>query len=1448
MRFSRQPAIRSKVAALPPPREGYIELGRRFALLSKTGDRDNAADESYLVQVWSGHGRFDWEKLLKMPLVVVLGEQGSGKSWEIEYQAAKLVAAGQFAFFLRLEEMIAQPMSAALGATATAIFNDWKTGAEPATFFLDSVDESKLNGAEDFYSALKHFREALPQDFSVRARIVLSSRVSEWHPETDGARVREYFGIKGRVQKTESDDDDDQRSSTKAGEDGLLVVQINPLDREQVAALARAKNYPRVDEFLTALDQSHAWEFARRPIDVMALADFWQQHGRIGTLTELIEFDLVRNLRERRPRTGDPLADGDARLGAEALAAGVVFCGEPSIKVSDANLGGAGLDGQLCLPATFTRDQFDSLLARPVFDGASFGRVRFHHRRVREYLAASWVNKRMAAGCSLDELDGLFFDRIGGRRILRSSRGAVAAWLCAGGEAWNAAMRRWMLEASPSINLRYGDPHGLPLDYKQALLDTLVAAAGTRGHLWLETDQDALSRLADPALVPKIDAIIRNRALAGDLRVAMLQIVRHGRLAACLPVVLEVVASANEPDDLKTYAVAALRELNDPDSLIRLAVIARTLPRVATALTDLLVDALFPDRLSIDEFVGLLRKTRDRKGRPPKLDWQIKSHLEERLRPEHAGSLLEQLLALLRTEPHFPAERGEPAVSQEFAWLRPLLTVALVALLKKPALTLAETANAGAALALIGSLRERHEIRDEEKPSLQKLTLAHPLVRRDFFWAGIARRRPIGLHAIDHPLDIFSRYDQLLEPSRNDVVWLVEDIRSLTDEADRDVALRHAMQWCSDLGRPWRLRIQIRRAVGSNRQLLDTLRELDRRARVRPIKRYYYLLERAYHHRRRQGERGYAWVMGHVRRWRSRYFLWKNLKRIAQGEFLGAVNRLVDQAGRDNSSRLTVGRWSALENKWGAPVVSATRAACKGYWRTYSPELPHECADASSIPNALVLGLTGLQAAWADGELDFATLSDSDVKIATRYAIREMNGFPPWLHPLAEIRPGPVGEIFAECIAAEWNQPETRQRPHDGLQRLAWSGAPLLPAVRALVLTRLQTGDPTGQALGLVISHLLNSETPPLAELEQLARSRLAQTATSPGALAFWFALWLQINPAAALDSWQAHVAVRPDANTVMVLAGAALQDRDFGHRPRVADPQHLTVVALRRLLPVVYTHIRQANDIDRTEGGGYSPGARDYAQEFRGGLLRTLTDSQDPTAADTLMALSALPVFGNYRDRLLHLRDENLKQQADRERWRAADVREFTAAHETDPQTDRDLYRVVLKRLGDVKRDVEESDLGWRYELAAGVPEWRLRTWLASKLLERSRQRYTVPQESVIDQNQRPDIRIEHPRAGVASLELKWAQDWSFNELMVALEAQLLGQYLRAHSSRHGVLVLGMHQGGNRHWLPGDGRRLDFPALIVALKTKAVDLESRHPEAKRLEVVGIDFREVSQR
>ena len=85
---------------------------------------------------------------------------------------------------------------------------------------------------------------------------------------------------------------------------------------------------------------------------------------------------------------------------------------------------------------------------------------------------------------------------------------------------------------------------------------------------------------------------------------------------------------------------------------------------------------------------------------------------------------------------------------------------------------------------------------------------------------------------------------------------------------------------------------------------------------------------------------------------------------------------------------------------------------------------------------------------------------------------------------------------------------------------------------------------------------------------------------------------------------------------------------------------------------------------------------------------------------------------------------------EADYRAWDPADIRMFARDHETDPRTDAELFRIILNRLTDIKNDVEKSDNSLREEVPRKCEEFVLRRWLARKQNERSRQRYTVPQE----------------------------------------------------------------------------------------------------------------------
>jgi len=49
-----------------------------------------------------------------------------------------------------------------------------------------------------------------------------------------------------------------------------------------------------------------------------------------------------------------------------------------------------------------------SLLSRPVFDEAIYGTLRFHHRSVREFLAAEWLAHLLSRSSSRRAIEGLF--------------------------------------------------------------------------------------------------------------------------------------------------------------------------------------------------------------------------------------------------------------------------------------------------------------------------------------------------------------------------------------------------------------------------------------------------------------------------------------------------------------------------------------------------------------------------------------------------------------------------------------------------------------------------------------------------------------------------------------------------------------------------------------------------------------------------------------------------------------------------------------------------------------------------------------------------------------------------------------------------------------------------------------------------------------------------------
>ena len=293
-----------------PVTSTFVDLDRRFKKLDPKGNPEDAALDSYsqaLIANYSTKMGLTWDDLLQNHLVVVLGEPGSGKSREFEEKSKSLKKEGKFSFFIRLDRLINETVESVLDTEQSKELNVWRGSSEEGIFFLDSVDESKFLRLPDFYTALDRFRNGISSGPLNQARILLSSRISEWMPESDGRQLRTRFPTLAKKRKTTKNNFGRIEAETEEP-DSILVVQLLRLDHSRVERFVSEINVPNASDFLDALDSNYAWEFAGRPIDVNDLANFWINNNRLGCLKEIIEFSIKSKLSETQERRqGDPL-------------------------------------------------------------------------------------------------------------------------------------------------------------------------------------------------------------------------------------------------------------------------------------------------------------------------------------------------------------------------------------------------------------------------------------------------------------------------------------------------------------------------------------------------------------------------------------------------------------------------------------------------------------------------------------------------------------------------------------------------------------------------------------------------------------------------------------------------------------------------------------------------------------------------------------------------------------------------------------------------------------------------------------------------------------------------------------------------------------------------------------------------------------------------------------
>lgn len=1429
--------------------EDYCDLNRRFVPLATKDGSDELSPESYesnfLYRNWRAK---KWKQLYENTQhTIILGEQGSGRSYEFKAQCNQLTIQGKTAFYIELHRLVTNSIEEIVeGSTVQTAYNDWLKSNETAYFFLDAVDEAKLDKSLNFQSALESFRRSLGTNLA-NAVVFISSRISSWIPSVDDRLVEVALRTQ-QEQTKESEDNESRRPIPKLG-----VYVIAPLDREAVQTFANSSNVSNSDAFIAALDHSHAWEFARRPLDVTFLLRYWNTHGEIGNLRELLEETIHELLKERSDKPDHAkafaLSIETARIGAESMAAASVLCRTLDFSVVDRTdtKPRRALSPMECLPQTWDQSMCHALIDRPIFDSAIYGTVRFHHRRLAEYLAACWLRRRMENHCPAPALRDLLFNTYGSRKILRPSLASVAVWLtCLGEDNWSVDLRKWILDAAPESFLQFGDPSKLNTNFKKSILDAFAERYKDRKYLRFHTDRFALSRLADNELGESLSRKLLDNSIGDGPRLELLKVAVESRCQACIPAALEIARTDSAEHILQSEAIKLIEKIGDAATKSSLKEYALEKPEFTKEHLGILFRALFPDAMSVSELMQMIRFTPSA-GRLSTQRYFLAEGFEK-VSPKWCPFEVVEMLCELN-QPNLNSASPHD-VQYPYSWTRALIRPALEQALQYKTISNEYTqliAQACWLVAVRTKASDYYDRDDEETRSLDLLTREHPKVRTAAFWFAVEREVAqsaqekatfVGRWAFNHKLEF--------ETVQSDFDWLLEEIGKMGSAFNNEVAVWMAYEAWESSGKKLNL---ARRLIQTLKEKQMLSRELRRRIILRMVPlppQWYWTLKRKGAFSPWYWKRKCQSIPSWFTRTRDRWNLHTKIGKIRSGEYCGWLVNLCRTC--DEPSKWAVSDWSKLNQEYGHRITNATQEGCIAVWKQYTPEFGSR---GDGVPNGIIAGLSGLQLLYQTGKLEIASMSSEDAIRAAKYAINELNGHGEWIGDIADIHKEEVKEVLLECILVEWNAPESNDFWPRHLEVLASPEVPYTKLILEDVLELFLRDTPANQKIISTAFRLLRTHGRYEPKVfGDRAAEMLASTKKENPQYMFWLAMCIQTNAEFALNHLEQRAEEEgedaeknPESNFMVELCVLFSGRRETF--PLIDDPDFQSPQFFERFFRLVYRFVNPTQDPLRTPGESFRPNSRDDAQSFRSGLLSNFSELSAPKVDEVLEALKNSPEYEVYRDWLLHLLDQRAEKMADGLPHKPSDVREFEETNEVQPNSSRDLFRLAIRRLIAIKHDVEDADQSIRTDLREDDKEVHFRRFIARELNRRRNGLYTCPQESVIRDEERLDIRVENPRVqGHIVIEAKVADiNRSLSLLLEDLEGQLSERYLKDQNASFGVYLIGHLK--NKKWKnPDTGLLLCFEEVIQILSDRADQIAQESSSIEGLEVLGIDFRQ----
>ena len=1008
----------------------FVDLDRQFRDLTK-----EELEDPQLVINWEYSERspyIAWAELLSHDRVILLAEAGSGKTSEMRHQVNRLVEEDRFAFLLALESLDSESVADLLSPEEKRSFEKWKSNNDAtAWFFLDAVDELKLYGGK-LDRALRRLSNDIDGQMH-RARVIISSRPSDWRSGVDLNFVRNRLPIRVMSRDSSPQLPDDvfvqalrnfqaggesniPRKEQSSGIDEIKSVALVPMNMTKIRRFAAQSGVKNSGEFIREISRENAWIFAGRPLDLNDLIATWRESGQLGTRAEQHETNVRVKLKDDpdRPDYG-VLADTQAREGLERVALALTLTRTGMIRSPEQSLGDLSgdrvLDAAEVLP-DWTEAQRKALLRRAPFDPATYGRVRFHHGSVQEFLAARRLRELRNKGMSVAALHRLIFSESYGVRVVIPSMRAIAAWLA----LWDDDVRAGLIEREPEILLSLGDPGSLPPRSRARLIRAFVSEYGDGGWRGLNVPINEVRRLSHPDLGPVIRECWGEGPRNKDVRALLIEMIWQGRVENCTDLVVPVARNAVVGSYERIVAVRALKACGRNSDLRTLAdeMLAHPKSWPKRIVRGVAAD-LFPGIITVDELVMLMERMPESTRTVGGFEWTSKK-IVEAIDPESETSrdLRDKMAELIwggrdRSGSHYH-------LRSQFGHLVPALAILCDKQLAAGwngntsdlvrASVIASRFGGGGSYEQVRRLRARFCL--NEAP------------RADAFWTELSFMDEVEPTA-EHWLRCHRACQGGLinQFSDNDREWLENALEDERRPERRPVALCVLVDlWRQGEGETSELD-NIHKILKGDTSLGQVLES--QTAPPKPDEKLEARKKRR-QERRREWDTDEAERLANWTNWRDE--LLENPADAFSSENLNeTISNLHFWLRAYKYERNSFDIWDkeALTLVFGADIADRTEKALQTRWRATKPVLwsarsPE--ARGETPPYEWIYGLMGVSsAACEEGWTN--SLSPRDAKIAATLATIELNGFSAFIEDLAESHPTEVSAVIGGEITAE---------------------------------------------------------------------------------------------------------------------------------------------------------------------------------------------------------------------------------------------------------------------------------------------------------------------------------------------------------------------------------------------------------------------------------------------